>query len=75
MCKARTLRPIEKMKSLGRGFDKAEGLENGCLGEGRGGAEEGLDSGRPRGGGVDEPGHGSGFLCFCWLGIMRFIFL
>lgn len=72
MCEARSLRPIEKTKGFGRGFDTAEGLENGCLGEGGGSVEEGLDSGRPLAGGVDEPGHGSGFLCFCWLCIMRF---
>lgn len=75
MYKARTLHPIEKTKGFVRGFDKAEGLENGCLGEWGGGAEEGLESGRPSGGSVDEPGHGSGFLCFGWLGITRFIFL
>lgn len=68
--KARSLGPFEEAEGLGRGFDAAEGLEEGGLGERGEGREAGFDSGRP-GIGVNEPGHGLGFLAFDRICIWR----
>lgn len=76
---ARILGPFEEAEGLRRGFDAAEGLEEGCLGEGGDGGEAGFESGRP-GVGVNKASRRSGFLalvaicnlnlaaCFIWDG-------
>lgn len=68
--KARVLGPVEEVEGFRRGFDAADSLEEGGLRERGEGREAGFESGRP-GVGVDKPGHGSGFLAFDGICILK----